>query len=75
MSVGHKTIPDGVTIDDARYEPMVIQRNGVPHWTGRWLMLVRPTPIAWSLHFHFTGVQLGALALLVSGHELPKQLR
>lgn len=35
MSVGPKSIPDGVTIDGTRYEPMVIQRNGKAHWTGR----------------------------------------
>lgn len=68
-------IPDPVTIDGTRYEPMVIQRNGVPAWTGRWLMLVRPTPIAYSINLHYNGVQLGSLAVLKSTRELPPQLR
>lgn len=75
MSIGHKTIPDGITIDGTCYEPMVIQRNGVPHWTGRWLMLVRPTVIAYSIHLHYCRQQLGALAVLKPTRELPKQLR
>lgn len=29
MSLSHKTIPDGITIDCTHYEPMVIRRNGV----------------------------------------------
>lgn len=69
------TIPDGLTIDGTRYKPMLTTRNGEPFWSGRWLKLVRPTPIAWGIHFHFARVQLGTLTLLTSGRDLPKQLR
>lgn len=68
-------IPEGVTIDGARYEPMVIQRAGLPYWSGRWARLIRPTPIALSLSLHFDRMNLGTLYVMKPSRELPKQLR
>lgn len=75
MSVGQKAIPEGITIDGIRYEPMVIQRNGVHSWNGRWMVLISPTPIAYSLNLHFYGLRMRALAVPTSSRNLPPQLR
>lgn len=75
MSLGHKTIPDPVTLDGSHYETMIVQRNGVPAWSGRWMLMVRPTPIAWGIAWHWNRINLCALPVLKPTIELPKQLR
>lgn len=68
-------IPGQVEIDGTPYRPLVGLRNGQPCFNGRWLMLVRPKPIPYSINFHFNRVEIPALAVAVPHRDLPKQLR
>ena len=69
------SIPGQVEIDGTLYRPHVEMRYGRPSFTGRWLKLVRPTPIAYSINFHFNRVEIPALAASVPHRDLPAQLR
>lgn len=68
-------IPKQVEIDGSVYRPHVEIRNGQPWFSGRWLRLVRPRPIPFSLALHFDHVQLPTIAVLTAHRDLPKQLR